>query len=59
VGYSNNDCYLSIFDTGKDEDNWYLGTQALQEIVVIFYQESESLGSNTKIGIGKSIEKTK
>jgi hypothetical protein len=38
VGYSNNDCYLSIFDTGKDEDNWYLGTQALQEIVVIFYQ---------------------
>ena len=37
IGYSKDNCYLTIFDTGVAEDNWYLGTQALKDLVLIFY----------------------
>jgi len=38
-GYSKDNCYLTIFDTGVADDNWYLGTQALKDLVLIFYQD--------------------
>ena len=55
IGYSSADCYVAVFNTQVSNDKWYLGTQVLQDIVVVFH--NTAAGQTSKIGIAPSINK--